>query len=234
MPSEVRIIPVAGIPEVAAGDDVGRQICEAADDQGTSVEPGDVVVIAQKIVSKAEGRVVPAETRDDARAAAKREARRIVRESADHLIVETREGFICANAGVDMSNAAAGTATLLPKDSDASAQRIRKTIEARAGAPVAVIVSDTFSRPWRLGQTNVAIGSSGIAVLRSYKGQFDSAGRELVITEIAHIDELAGAAELVMKKLEGVPVAIVRGYEWEPAEGRARDIVRPVEQDLFR
>jgi coenzyme F420-0:L-glutamate ligase/coenzyme F420-1:gamma-L-glutamate ligase len=235
MPSrEMRIIPVTGMPEVEAGADIGALIVEAASASGTPIEPGDVVVIAQKIVSKAEGRIVKADTREEARAVAKREAKRIVRETQDHLIVETQQGFVCANAGVDMSNVPAGTVSLLPKDSDSSADRIRSTIEAASGPPVAVIVSDTFGRAWRIGQINVAIGSSGLPSLRTYDGQVDSAGRELVITQIAHIDELASAAELVMEKLERVPVAIVRGYSWEPAEGTAKDLVRPAEEDLFR
>lgn len=229
MPSEIRVIAVGGLPEIGAGADIGALIAAATD-----VRPGDVVVIAQKIVSKAEGRIVPAETRDDARAIAKREARRIVRETQDHLIVETHHGFVCANAGVDMSNVQERTAALLPRDPDASADRIRATLEERFGTPIAVIVSDTFGRAWRIGHTNVAIGSSGIGALRTYEGRFDPAGRELVITQIAHIDELAAAAELVQDKLDRVPVAIVRGYDWEASEGRATDLVRPPEQDLFR
>jgi coenzyme F420-0:L-glutamate ligase/coenzyme F420-1:gamma-L-glutamate ligase len=227
--TELRIFPVTGMPEVVAGADIGRQILDAA-----TVEPGDVVVIAQKIVSKAEGRMIPAHTRDDARAAAKRDARRIVRETPDHLIVETQHGFVCANAGVDMSNVPEGTAVLLPKDSDASAARIRATLESACGAPIGVIVSDTFGRPWRVGFTNVAIGASGIELLRGYKGQLDSGGRELVITEIAHLDEIAAAAELVMNKIDGVPAAIVRGYPFEVGDGAVRDIVRPAADDLFR
>ncbi len=235
MPSrELRIIPVAGMPEVEAGADIGALIVEAASAQGTAIEPRDVVVVAQKIVSKAEGRIVKADTREEARAVAKREAKRIVRETQDHLIVETQQGFVCANAGVDMSNVPAGTVSLLPKDSDISAERIRSTIESSAGEPVAVIVSDTFGRAWRIGQINTAIGSSGFAALRTYDGAVDPAGREILITQIAHIDELASAAELVMDKLDRVPVAIVRGYTWEPGEGAARDLVRPANEDLFR
>jgi len=235
MPSrELRIIPVNGMPEVEAGADIGALVVEAATANGTPIEPGDVVVIAQKIVSKAEGRIVQADTREEARAVAKREAKRIVRETEDHLIVETQQGFVCANAGVDMSNVPEGTVSLLPKDSDISAERIRLTIESSVDGPVAVIVSDTFGRAWRMGQANVAIGSSGLSALRTYDGAVDPAGRELVITQIAHIDELASAAELVMDKLERVPVAIVRGYVWEPAEGTAKDLVRPAEEDLFR
>lgn len=229
MRSEVRVLGVDGIGEVGAGSDIGGMVCDVVE-----VLDGDVVVVAQKIVSKAEGRIVAAETRDDARAAARREARRIVRETPDHLIVETQHGFVCANAGVDLSNVPAGTAALLPKDPDASAARIRRTIEARTGASIAVIVSDTFGRAWRVGQTNVAIGASGMEALRDYKGQVDAAGRELVVTEIAHLDELAGAAELVMNKLDGVPVAIVRGYAWRRGDGTARHTVRPASMDLFR
>lgn len=226
---ELRVIAVGGLPEVGAGADIGAMIADA-----TSVEPGDVVVIAQKIVSKAEGRIVPATTREDARAIAKREAKRIVRETEQHLIVETQHGFVCANAGVDMSNVLEGTAALLPKNPDASADRIRRTLEERCGTPIAVIVSDTFGRAWRIGHANVAIGSSGIASLRTYEGRVDPAGRELVVTQIAQTDELAAAAELVMDKLDRVPVAIVRGYRWTPADGNARELVRPPEQDLFR
>ncbi|HYZ92774.1 MAG TPA: coenzyme F420-0:L-glutamate ligase [Actinomycetota bacterium] len=232
--TELRIIPVDGLGEIAAGDDIGTQIVDAALAQGTRVMPGDVVVVAQKIVSKAEGRVIPASTREDARAAALREARRVVRETADHLIVETQQGLVCANAGVDMSNVSEGTASLLPRDPDASAQRIRRTIEQRCGSPVAVIVSDTFGRAWRIGHTNVAIGSSGLQALRTYEGKLDPAGRELLITQIAHIDELASAAELVMDKLDRIPACIVRGYEWAASDGSASDLVRPVSEDLFR
>lgn len=229
MPAEISIVGLTGMGEVKAGDDIGKLILDRAD-----VRPRDIVVIAQKIVSKAEGRIIAAETKEDARAAAKREARRIVRESADHLIVETHHGFVCANAGVDMSNVEAGTAALLPKDPDASARRIRATLEAHAGGPLAVVIADTFGRAWRLGQTNVAIGASGIAPLRDHRGQVDAAGRELRVTEIAHLDELASAAELVMNKLDGVPVAIVRGYAWEPGEGCVAETVRPAAFDLFR
>jgi coenzyme F420-0:L-glutamate ligase/coenzyme F420-1:gamma-L-glutamate ligase len=227
--SDVRIIPVPGIGEVVAGDDVGAIVLEHA-----GVEPNDIVVIAQKIVSKAEGRVVEANDREDARAAARREARRILRDTPSYLIVETHFGLVCANAGVDMSNIDDGYAVLLPKDPDASCDRIRKTLEDRVGPPVGVIMSDTFGRTWRIGHSNVAIGASGIKAVRDYRGQFDPAGRELVVTQIAHLDELAGAAELVMGKLDRVPVAIVRGYPWEPADEGARALIRPMADDLFR
>jgi coenzyme F420-0:L-glutamate ligase/coenzyme F420-1:gamma-L-glutamate ligase len=133
-----------------------------------------------------------------------------------------------------MSNVEAGTAALLPKDPDSSAARIRSTLEDRCGEPIGIIVSDTFGRAWRIGHTNVAIGSSGLSALRTYEGMVDPAGRELLVTQIAHLDELASAAELVMDKLARVPVAIVRGYEWEPGDGNARETVRPTADDLFR
>jgi coenzyme F420-0:L-glutamate ligase / coenzyme F420-1:gamma-L-glutamate ligase len=235
MPPEIRVIAIEGLPEVEAGAQIGALTAEAAESQDTPIEPGDVVVIAQKIVSKAEGRLVPADTREEARAAALKEARRVVRSTPDHLILETHHGLVCANAGVDMSNVAEGTASLLPKDPDSSAGRIRGEIESSCGSPVAVIVSDTFGRAWRTGQTNVAIGASGIEAVRRYDGMFDEAGRELLVTEIAHIDELAAAAELVMDKLARVPVAIVRGYAWNSSElSRASDLVRPPGKDLFR
>jgi coenzyme F420-0:L-glutamate ligase/coenzyme F420-1:gamma-L-glutamate ligase len=229
MASDVTVFGIGGFPEVEAGADIGTMIADTG-----RVEPRDIVVIAQKIVSKAEGRMVPALTREDARAAAKREAKRIVRESENILITETPHGFVCANGGVDMSNVPDGVIALLPKDSDRSAQRIRATIEERCGAPIAVIVSDTFGRAWRIGHSNVAIGSSGIRALRTYEGQSDPAGHDLVITQIAQIDELAAAAELVMDKLDRIPVAVVRGYTWEPSEGTAQELVRPPELDLFR
>jgi coenzyme F420-0:L-glutamate ligase/coenzyme F420-1:gamma-L-glutamate ligase len=227
--SDVRIIPVPGIPEVVAGADVGALITDAV-----TVEPRDVVVIAQKIVSKAEGRVVPAVDREDARDAARREARRILRDTPSYLIVETHFGLVCANAGVDMSNIDDGYAVLLPKDPDASADRIRATIEQQVGSPVGVIISDSFGRTWRVGQINVAIGASGMQAVRDYRGQIDPAGRELVVTQIAHLDELASAAELVMGKLDRVPVAIIRGYPWEPADEGAKALLRPSADDLFR
>jgi coenzyme F420-0:L-glutamate ligase/coenzyme F420-1:gamma-L-glutamate ligase len=233
---ELRVIAIRGVPEVEAGADVGALVAEAAGRQGTPVEPGDVIVVAQKIVSKAEGRLVRAPTRDEAREVARREARRIVRETSQHLIVETSHGFVCANAGVDTSNVSSGFVSLLPRDPDASADRSRATLERECGGRVAVIVSDTFGRAWRLGQTNVAIGSSGIPPLRDYRGRTDPAGHQLQMTEIAHVDELAAAAELVMGKLERVPAAIVRGYDWEVDGGRGAGeaLVRPAWQDLFR
>ena len=226
-------------------------IIAAANRQGLQLERGDIVVVAQKIVSKAEGRVVSlrnikpsALARGMARAMRKdprhvevilRETKRVVRRRGPHLIVETRHGLVCANAGVDRSNVEGeDLVTLLPKDVDRSARRIREQIMKRTGKNVSVIVSDTFGRPWRLGQTNVAIGLSGMRPWVDYRGTRDKFGYELSVTRIAVVDELAGAAELVMKKVDGVPVVIIRGYSHPRGRGSARQLIRPAKQDLFR
>lgn len=241
---------VEGLPEVQEGDDLGALIVEAMRAQGTPPAAGDVLVVTQKVVSKAEGRVVDlaavepsafarqiAETWDkDARQVevVLRESRRIVRMDRGVLICETRHGLVCANAGVDASNAAAGRVVLLPEDPDASARRVRDRVRELTGCDVAVIVSDTFGRPWRNGLVNVAIGLAGMAALEDYSGQTDPAGYELRVTQMCWPDELAAAAELVMGKLDRVPVAVVRGLSWRPAEGSARELVREPEKDLFR
>jgi coenzyme F420-0:L-glutamate ligase/coenzyme F420-1:gamma-L-glutamate ligase len=251
MSDEIKIIPVRGVGEVRPGDDVAAVLVEAFEAQGYRFETGDVVVVTQKIVSKAEGRIVdlatvtPSQTalelaRTNGRDArqievALRETAKIVRMERGLLISETRHGFICANAGVDGSNLALATeVSMLPIDSDVSADGIRAAIRERTGAEVAVIISDTFGRPWRQGQTNVAIGVSGMMTVRDYRGQTDSAGLVLVVTEIAVADELAAAAELATGKLDRVPAAVIRGYPFEAGEGRATDLVRPAELDLFR
>ncbi len=250
-PAEVRIIPVNGIGEVARGQDLARLIVEAAAAQGTPIESGDVVVVTQKVVSKAEGRLValvdvtPSPQAQELAARLDkdprlvelvlRESRRIVRAERGILITETRHGFVCANAGVDASNVAGeGYVSLLPEDPDASAEGIRRRIKDLCGAEVAVIVSDTFGRPWREGHVNVAIGVAGMSPFADYVGQTDPYGYELRVTTIAVADELAAAAELVMGKLERVPAAIVRGYRYRPGPGRATDMVRPPGRDLFR
>jgi dehydro coenzyme F420 reductase / coenzyme F420-0:L-glutamate ligase / coenzyme F420-1:gamma-L-glutamate ligase len=194
--------------------------------------------VTQKIVSKAEGRIVPIDERDPAakQELVARESVRILRRRGDLVISETRHGFVCANAGVDLSNVADGTAALLPDDPDRSARRIRAGLRAALDADVGVIVSDTFGRPWRRGVTDVAIGCAGVAAVVDLKGTTDAGGRELVATEICIVDELASAAELVMGKARGVPVAIVRGIppEWlRPSSVRA-EIVRAPGEDLFR
>jgi len=223
----VELIPVAGLPEVVEGDDLAELIAERRD-----LREGDVVVITQKVVSKAEGRVVPdAEGRD---AWVVRESVRTVARRGDLTIAETRHGFVCANAGVDASNVAEGFLSLLPEDPDGSAERIRKGLHARTGAGVAVVITDTFGRPWRTGLVNVAIGVAGMPATVDLRGTLDAAGRVLEVTEVALADEVAAAAGLVMGKAERVPVAVVRGLEWSGPEGTGRDLVRPAADDLFR
>lgn len=251
MSDALQILPLRGLPEVRPGDDLVGLILAAARETGRILADGDVLVIAQKVVSKAEGQLVPLATVtpspfavDYARRFDKdprhvevvlSESRRIVRMDRGVLIVETHHGLVCANAGVDASNVE-GTEVLclLPKDSDRSATAIVEGIRERAGKRVAVIISDTFGRPWREGQTNVAIGVAGMNPLRSYVGQTDQYGYDLRVTLLCVADELASAAELVMGKLDRVPVAIVRGLDYEPADGSSQLIVRAAERDLFR
>lgn len=247
----ISMVALPGIPEVAEGDDLAHLIAEAAERAGTDLTTGDVLVVAQKVVSKAEGRVVSLKevvpsglAREFAETWGKdprhvevvlRESRRIVRMDRGVIIAETTHGFICANAGVDASNVPGeDRVSLLPVDPDASARRLRKDLEDRCGAQVAVIVSDTFGRPWREGLTNVAIGVAGLSPLVSYIGQQDPHGHTLRVTELAVADELAGAAGLLMGKLERMPVVHVRGYRFQLGEGRARNLVRPADRDLFR
>ncbi len=237
----VLVLPVPGISEVLPGTDVAGLIAGAlapARPEGPALLAGDVVVVTQKIVSKAEGKLVPINHADAVAklALVERESVRVLRRRGDLVITETRHGFICANAGVDLSNVADGTAALLPDDPDRSARAIRAGLRNALGVDVGVIVSDTFGRAWRRGVTDVAIGCAGVAAVLDLKGTRDAGGRELVATEICVADELASAAELVMGKDRGIPVAIVRGVpsEWlRPASVRA-EIIRPPEEDLFR
>lgn len=224
--SELRVIPIWGLPDISPGDDLGALLAAAA-----RFEDRDVVVVTQKVVSKAEGRLVPAE---DRRAAALAESVRVLRRSGDMVISETRHGFVCANAGVDASNVPQGVVALLPLDPDASARRLRARLEHLLGLTLGVIVSDTFGRAWRLGQTDVAIGVAGIEPFIDHRGSYDTQGRELTATRICIADELAGAAEIVMGKARGVPAAIVRGAPATFGRGAAAEIVRPAKEDLFR
>jgi len=246
------IIPVTRIPEIKKGDDLGKLIVDRLVNQGDELQNGDIAVISQKIVSKAEGRILPLskvspstfaktiakETGKDPRQVevVLRESKKIIRMRGGHLITETNQGFICANSGVDQSNVgtAPDSVTLLPHDSDASADRIRKTIHSLTGKSVPVIITDTFGRAWRIGQVNFAIGISGMKAIRDYRGTRDMYRRTLQVTEIAVADELASAAELVMNKADKVPVAIVRGYKAPKGQGRIKDLIRPEEFDLFR
>jgi coenzyme F420-0:L-glutamate ligase/coenzyme F420-1:gamma-L-glutamate ligase len=232
--SRIELIPIEGIGEIRAGDVLSELIVAAAPDLRT----GDVLVVTQKVVSKAEGRMVKVDAADPLshKRVVEEESVRIVRRRGDLIISETAHGFVCANAGVDLSNVEKGWAALLPLDSDRSARRIRDGIKARAGIHVGVIVSDTFGRPWRDGLTDVAIGCAGIAAVVDLRGTEDSLGRELQVTKVCVVDEIAAAAELVMGKAEGVPVAIVRGVDptWL-REGSVHDeIIRSPADDLFR
>jgi coenzyme F420-0:L-glutamate ligase/coenzyme F420-1:gamma-L-glutamate ligase len=232
-PTSLAIFAVSGLPEIAAGDDLAEMIASA-----TALLDGDVVVVTQKIVSKAEGRVVAVDPDDAAarRELAEREAVRVLRRRGDLVITETHHGFVCANSGVDLSNMADGYAALLPIDPDRSARRIRDGLRARTRCELGVIVSDTFGRAWRRGVTDVAIGSAGLRGIVDLRGSTDALGRTLVATEICVVDEIAGAAELVMGKAAGVPVAVVRGLDPSVfGAGSVREqVVRPHAEDLFR
>jgi coenzyme F420-0:L-glutamate ligase / coenzyme F420-1:gamma-L-glutamate ligase len=227
---ELRIIPLPGIPEVRPRDDLATLIGEALERVG-GMEDGDVLVVAQKVVSKAEGRV---EEADDVVEVVLREARTVRRRRGDFVIAETEHGFVCASAGVDRSNTPGdGWVVLLPRDPDASAMRLRDHLAARFGVAPAVIVSDSFGRAWRQGTTDVAIGLAGMLPLLDLRGTTDARGRVLASTVIAVADELAGAAELVLGKASGIPAALVRGYAVPAGEGSASDLVIPPDRDLF-
>jgi coenzyme F420-0:L-glutamate ligase/coenzyme F420-1:gamma-L-glutamate ligase len=244
----VSVVPLEGVPELREGDDLARELYEAALRAG-GLERDDVVVVAQKAVSKVEGRVVritDVEPSDRARALAGpetdprqlevilRESVRVVRSRPPLVIAETRHGFVCASAGVDASNAPEeGTLVLLPLDPDASARCLRERLVALGGVEVGVIVSDSFGRAWRQGTTDVALGAAGVAPLRDLRGTTDAVGHELRTTQIAVADEIAGAAELVLGKASGIPAALVRGLEVR-GDGSARELVIPRDRDLFR
>ena len=240
--TELRVIPVQGMPEIEEGADLAALIVERVE-----LEDGDILVVAQKAISKAEGRVVRlADVEPSARArelaadedprrieVILREAKRVVRTRPPLVVTETHQGFLCASAGVDASNAPeAGTLVLLPTDPDASAARLRTRVRELTGREVGVVVSDSFGRPWRRGTTDVAIGADGVEVLRDLGGLRDDAGYELHTTLIATADELASAAELVMRKLDRVPAAVLRGLDAR-GHGRATDLAMPPEQNLF-
>ena len=248
---EVTLIPVGGLPEIRSGDDLGALIVAALVARDQAIEDGDVLVVTHKIVAKAEGALVDLRTvspsamaRDYAASWGKdprqvevvlQQSARIIRMDRGVLVVETRHGLICANAGVDLSNVPGGEVVcLLPEDPDLSARRIVASVEVAGGVNVAVIVADTFGRPWREGLTNVAIGIAGLRPLRDYVGQHDPAGHVLRVSTLAIADELASASELVMGKLDRVPAALIRGYPYERGEGSARELLRRPELDMFR
>ncbi|MCY3634056.1 MAG: coenzyme F420-0:L-glutamate ligase [bacterium] len=229
----LEIFGVEGLPEINAGDDLASLIAETAD-----LADGDVVVVTQKIVSKAEGAMVAVDPDDPLshKPVVEQESVRVLRRRGDLVISETKHGFVCANAGVDRSNVDADQAALLPDDPDKSARRIRDGIKAKGGLDVGVIVSDTFGRPWRRGVADVAIGVAGIRPILDLRGTEDAMGRELQVTEVAIVDELAAAAELVMGKAENVPVAVIRGGNttWLGPGSIQADLIRPPGEDLFR
>ncbi len=246
---EIRLIGVTGIPEIQAGDSLGSLLAGAISRNAIGLVSGDIVVVAQKAVSKAEGRLLRLDEVRPGELAGQwaerlgkdprlvevilRESHRVVRMDRGRLIVESRHGFVCANAGVDTSNTPPGTVALLPADPDASAEALRQDLSERWGVPVGVIVSDTFGRPWREGLTNVALGSAGLTPLLDYRGQTDTFGQSLRATVVALADELAAAAELVMGKTRQIPAVVVRGVA-AAGEGSGRDLLRAAEQDLFR
>jgi coenzyme F420-0:L-glutamate ligase / coenzyme F420-1:gamma-L-glutamate ligase len=233
VPRPLTVFPVTGLGEIRPGDDLARLIAGH-----TEVADGDVVVVTQKIVSKAENRLVEVDPDDPADRVrlVEQESVRVLRRRGDLLITETRHGFVCANSGVDFSNVRSGWAALLPEDSDRSARRIRDGLRAETGAEVGVIISDTFGRTWRQGVTDVAIGCAGVAAVVDLRGTTDALGRPLQATEVCVADEIASAAELVMGKASGIPVAIVRGVnpDWLRRGSVSEEIVRSPAEDLFR
>jgi coenzyme F420-0:L-glutamate ligase/coenzyme F420-1:gamma-L-glutamate ligase len=246
----LHLVPIPGMPEIHKGENLSKRIWEAAVKTGLRFEEGDILVVAQKIVSKAEGAVVRLKSVKPSAKAQElaapwnkdprlvelvlRESRRVLR-SGRVLIVETRQGFVCANAGIDHSNVPGEDAvTLLPKNPDGSARKLAAALCKASGKRIAVIISDTFGRPWRLGLTNVAIGGSGLAVLRDLRGSLDRQGKPLTATILAVADELAAAAGLLMGKTEGTPVVLIRGYRYAPSSETAASIIRPASEDLFR
>ncbi|MFV0316670.1 MAG: coenzyme F420-0:L-glutamate ligase [Microthrixaceae bacterium] len=242
MTRPVTVIPVTSLGEIARGDDLAALIAAGAASEGNDIAPGDVVVVTQKVVSKAEGAMVEVDPEDPLshKPVVEREAARVLRRRGDLLLTETNHGFVCANAGIDLSNVRRGTAALLPDDPDRSARRIRDGLRASAEMVLGVIVSDTFGRPWRRGVTDVAIGSAGLRAVVDLRGTHDAYGRQLAVTEVAVVDEIAAAADLVMGKSSNVPVALVRGLpgEWFLARGERSgvltDVVRSHPDDLFR
>lgn len=250
LPPQIKIIGIPGVPEVGRGDDLGDLIAAAVRRFAIGVLRKDVFVVAQKAVSKSEGRtldlndVKPSQLALDwGRRHGKdprlveailRQARRIVRMDGDVLIVETEHGYVCANGGVDGSNTAPDLVALLPEDCDRSARRIRTALMRQFGVDLGVIVADSFGRPWRIGQTNVALGTAGLRPLIDYRGKTDSAGRKLKATLIAAADELASAAELVMGKTRRIPAAIVRWTDRPSGDGSGQELIRPRDEDLFR
>lgn len=238
MSAELRVIGLPVAAEVDRGADLAGLLLDAAAAAGVTLADGDVVCVASKVVAKAEGASVPLPPTDDPHAARRRLARdravRVVADTPQVLVVETHHGFVCANAGIDTSNVADGdVALLLPDDPDASAAALREGVRARTGAEVGVVVTDTFGRPWRLGQTDVALGVAGVVALRDDRGRPDRHGRPLEVTQVAVADQVAAAADLVRTKADGTAFVLLRGLDLAGA-GSGRDLLRPADQDAFR
>ena len=231
--TQLEILPIEGLPKIEPGDDIIGMLGNCG-----KIKHLDILVVTQKIISKAENQLVSIDPNDPLshKPLVERESIRILRRRGELIISETKHGFVCANAGIDLSNVERGQAALLPEDSDRSAQRIRAGLMGRYNLDVAVIISDTFGRPWRRGLTDVAIGSAGILPILDLRGEPDALGREMQVTEVALVDELASAAELVMGKSSGIPVAIVRGGEpdWFGDGNVREDLIRDPQDDLFR
>ena len=230
--SEIRIVPIEGIPEIKVNDNLAEITFDILNESEIGIEKNDIFIVTQKIVSKSEGM-----ERDlsnyDFEELLQSESKKIIRKRGDLVIAKTHHGFICANAGIDKSNVRKNSALLLPEDPNKSALKFRKKFESLANLPIAVIISDTFGRAWRKGQVNFAIGSSGTSPIDSYIGKLDSFNNELNATEIAVIDELASAAELVMKKTIDVPIALIRGFDYKSSKLNANELIRDDNEDFF-
>jgi coenzyme F420-0:L-glutamate ligase/coenzyme F420-1:gamma-L-glutamate ligase len=232
----ISLHPVPGLPEIRPGDDLAALLADALARAGLGPEPGDILVVTHKVVSKAEGAVARLEGDEDAayRRLAEEQAVEVLRRRDDLIIARTRHGFICANAGVDRSNTDSGTAVLLPFDPDRSAHSLRMALLHRTGVDIPVVITDTFGRAWRRGLVDVAIGVSGLEAILDLRGTKDAGGRELKVTEVAIVDEIAAAADLALGKAAGLPAALIRGLAAPRGEGRATDLVRPAGEDMFR
>ena len=230
--NKVSIFPVMNLPEFDTGHEIVEELIESLEENKISLEDSDVIVITQKIISKVEGRKIDI-NKEDIEEVIKNESLQIIRKRGETIIAKTKHGFICANAGIDKSNIEEGFALLLPEDPDKTCRDIRKKIEHETGKKISVIICDTFGRAWRKGQTNVAIGSSGIEPLESYIGEKDTFDNELFATEIAIVDELAGAAELVMKKSDNIPIVIIKGVKYNISDLGVDELIRNPEEDFF-
>ena len=230
--NKVSIIPIMNLPEFDTGHEIVEELIESLKENKISLEDSDVIVITQKIISKVEGRKIDI-NKEDIEEVIKSESLQIIRKRGETVIAKTKHGFICANAGIDKSNIEEGSALLLPEDPDKTSRDIRKKIAHKTGKKISVIICDTFGRAWRKGQTNVAIGSSGIEPLESYIGEKDTFDNELFATEIAIVDELAGAAELVMKKSDNIPIVIIKGVKYNISDLGVDELIRDAQEDFF-